>query len=336
MWWQVISDTSTSEESDPGSDPGRISVTKTPPLQVRSRTAKKLYDYCDPAYLEKSRRARRRKRSEVDIEVGSRLSRFINRPYEGAADKYVGRTAKEKLVKPLYRKRVLNKSPLASSNESSPVGSVERIDKSRANTAVHGNRPRTNDLTQKTSFYNSQRLSRRRSISVSPPRTQSALRPVRRLRHYDTQSYHPSPLTSPGTSPPASIGSSSPALLRYRRSTFKTILSLPTEEGMHKGVKYRRIVRRLLLFKHSLTFTPLTVEKPLAKFWRYRDSQLNAKLFPRHQKSRKPLSTTAHPVPKQRHPPTSNVIACRGLWKTQRNQEPTDQRKQNDQRIRKV
>jgi len=240
FFFQVLSDTSASEDSDHNLEL-RPSIAKaksepSSPLAKKKTSTKKtkLFDYKDLACLEKSKRVRRRKRSEVDIEVGLRLSRFVSRPYEGAIDKYSNRKQTKTSLHPyapnrgIWSEPSLSRSPLTSSNESSPVGSFDT-----RNFPSAYERSRQTDFTGESvaSHLRGRRGARRRSVSASPPRSNllfdSALHRQVGASHHTPPGVPPSQLRGP---------SSSPIISRYRRSTFKTILSSPDcEKIVHEG-----------------------------------------------------------------------------------------------------
>ena len=155
--------------------------------------------------MERSRRSRRRKQSEVDIEVGLRFSRFVQQPYEGCVDKY----SKKHRQKLLHNRKLKHSSP-DSSAENSPLGSSNE----------HINSPKPLRLTeydeeQLRSYLWKRRGLRRRSLSSSPPRCRSNLL----IDNRDSVSQTVSPFESPSSS----VGPSSPA--RYRKTNFATILN---------------------------------------------------------------------------------------------------------------
>ncbi|XP_078485932.1 uncharacterized protein LOC100177604 [Ciona intestinalis] len=182
-------------EADVTALPGYV---PTPPVTIDKPPNRKLYDYRDFQYLEQSRRKRRRKKSEVDINIVYNLSRFVTRPYEGALDKY-----SDSNPKPKSRGRT---SQIVTSSSHSP--------KSRSRTFVSPDCDVTKYLRQ-----------RRRSISASPPRIHtSQLHPLFRGSRSTRTSPIYTPTSSPPTSSPPTSQLASPLLRRYQRSTFRSIL----------------------------------------------------------------------------------------------------------------
>ena len=182
----------------------------------KGKKTKRLFDYNNREYLEQSRKARRRKQSEVDIEIGIRLSRFVQTPYEGCVDKY--RYSKKYQSKaPLERAtRTITKSARASSSENSPLGSSsEHINVTRDS-------PRLLDYHEAEIRSNIRRRpDQKRSLSISPPRTKAI--DAYNCSIFNVRSHN----SSPAISPSSSVGPSSPLLSRYRTSNFTTILNSP-------------------------------------------------------------------------------------------------------------
>ena len=184
-------------------------ISDIPKPNKKGKKSRQLYDYNNPSYLEHSRRTRRRKQSEVDIEIGLRLSRYVQQPYEGCVDKY----SKKYQQRVLRERRSRSKSDFSTgSADNSPLGSSsEQINSPRPS------RLREYDEEQLRSYLWLRRGVRRRSISSSPP----LLRKSDNSDFLSTQSQ----TSSPALSPTPSAGPSSPALGRYRKTTFSTILN---------------------------------------------------------------------------------------------------------------
>ena len=191
----------------------------------KGKKARQLCDYYNnPEYLEQSRRFRRRKQSEVDIEVGNRLSRFVRRPYEGSVDKY---SKKFQCKSPSERKARSKRRTATSSTESSPLGSSsEQVNTIYPSALVEYSEE------ELRSYLWSRRGLRRRSLSSSPPRLKVRGEP--RLHYQNSVSQ----TTSPSLSPSPSVGPASPALTRYRKTTFATILN-SADKRKHSAIWFQ-------------------------------------------------------------------------------------------------
>lgn len=178
----------------------------------KGKKTRLLYDYNDRDYLEQSRRSRRRKQSEVDIEVGIRLSRFIQTPYEGCVDKY-SKKYRQKAPLQRYTQVTTLRAPKSSSEDSPLSSSSEYLDFN------HFSSPLLPFNEKPKRYFRNKRGLRRRSSSVSPPRVNTKSSLLNSFLSVQSQN------TSPATSPLSSVGPSSPALSRYRTSNFETILN---------------------------------------------------------------------------------------------------------------
>ncbi|XP_076825721.1 uncharacterized protein LOC143471209 [Clavelina lepadiformis] len=232
--FQVIAEPPHKDEQDHNKS-GRDITTGSSATAKKPKQGRRLFDYSDPTYIEKSRRARRRKVSEVDIEIGSRLSRFVSNPYEGCADKFAGGRPRSKFVQGTIErpKSARKHSPLSGNSTNNFYQDKIRSDSSERAYLTEFN---GQDIYK---YLNSKRGFRRRSSSASPPR--SLLSSVIKQHLLKRGSYSQAP--SPEDSPPTSQGPSSPIVNRYQKTTFTTILNSDGKEVDHfshfqKGVEF--------------------------------------------------------------------------------------------------